>query len=56
LEIEEKALGPDHPEVATTLKNLAKLYRKTGRETEAEPLETRAVAIRNQPPPPAPSL
>jgi len=39
LAIREKALGPDHPDVAQSLVNLAALYRKTGRDKEAEPLE-----------------
>jgi len=32
--------------VATSLGNMAVLYRKTGREKEAEALEKRAAAIR----------
>jgi len=39
LAIREKAVGPDHPDVAQSLVNLAALYRKTGRDKEAEPLE-----------------
>jgi hypothetical protein len=46
LSIQEKALGPDHPDVATSLNNLAKLYREGGREMEAEVLKERAAAIR----------
>jgi len=46
LAIWEKALGPDHPNVATSLENMAALYRKSGREKEAEALEKRAAAIR----------
>ncbi|MCL5669278.1 MAG: tetratricopeptide repeat protein, partial [Gammaproteobacteria bacterium] len=46
LAITEKALGPDHPDVATSLENMAGLYRKTGRDKAAEALEKRAVAIR----------
>jgi tetratricopeptide (TPR) repeat protein len=38
-------LGRDHPDVGTTLKNLAELYRDAGRTDEAEPLYQRAVAI-----------
>ena len=45
LAIGEKALGPDHPDVATSLNNLAVLYRATGRYAEAEPLYQRALAI-----------
>jgi hypothetical protein len=46
LAIREKALGPDHPSVATSLENLAELYRATKRNTEAEVLEARAAKIR----------
>ncbi len=42
----EKALGPDHPDVATSLNNLAALYRATKRDEEAETLEQRAARIR----------
>ncbi len=42
----EYAFGPDHPDLAPILSNLAGLYRKTGREKEAEELEKRAAAIR----------
>ena len=45
LAITEKALGPDHPDLAIRLNNLAELYRATGRLAEAEPLLERAVAI-----------
>ncbi len=38
-------LGPEHPDVATSLNNLAELYRATGRYAEAEPLYQRAIAI-----------
>ncbi len=46
LAILEKALGPDHPNVATSLENLADLYRATKRGSEAEALEQRAAKIR----------
>ncbi len=46
LAIAEKALGPDHPHVATALENYAALLRKTGRGNEAAKLEARAKAIR----------
>jgi len=46
LAIREKAFGPDHPEVVPSLWNIANLYRKTGRDKEAEALEKRAEAIR----------
>jgi tetratricopeptide (TPR) repeat protein len=38
LAILEKALGPDHPNVATALNNLALLYKNQGRYADAEPL------------------
>ena len=46
LAIWEKALGPDHPDVATSLENYGELQRKMGRDAEAEKLEARAEAIR----------
>lgn len=46
LAIREKALGPDHPDVAASLWNMAILYRETGREKAAKDFEKRAVAIR----------
>ena len=39
-------LGPDHPDTASSLNNLAGLYRAQGRYAEAEPLYRRALAIR----------
>jgi tetratricopeptide (TPR) repeat protein len=45
LAIREKALGPEHPAVATSLNNLAELYRNQGRYAEAEPLYQRSLAI-----------
>jgi hypothetical protein len=45
LTINEKALGPDHPTVARTLKNYAALLRKTNHDSQANELETRAKAI-----------
>ena len=41
----EKALGPDHPNVATSLNNLAELYRTQGQYAQAEPLYKRSLAI-----------
>ena len=49
LVIWEKALGPNHPDVALCLENLAALYRKTDRPNLAEPLEARAAKIRATP-------
>ncbi len=46
LRIVEKALGPEHPNVAQSLENYAAELRKTGRTTEAVKLEARAKAIR----------
>ena len=43
-----KALGPDHPNVATSLNNLAELYRNQGKYAEAEPLYKRSLAIREK--------
>jgi hypothetical protein len=40
-----KALGPEHPALATRLNNLAELYRAAGRHAEAEPLWQRTIAI-----------
>ena len=48
LAIREKALGPDHPDVAQSLNNLAELYQAQGRYAEAEPLYKRALAIREK--------
>src|ERR1019366_8744336 len=45
LAINEKALGPDHPNVATALNNLAELLQEKGDYTRAEPLLRRALAI-----------
>ena len=49
LAIREKALGPEHPDVAISLNNLALLLlRHQGRYAEAEPLYKRALAIRRK--------
>jgi tetratricopeptide (TPR) repeat protein len=45
LRILETALGPDHPDVATSLNNLAALYRVQGNYGAAEPLYQRALRI-----------
>ena len=42
LKVAEQNVGPDHPEVAERLENLAALYRATRRPAEAEKLEARA--------------
>jgi len=44
----EKTLGADHPAVAKSLNNLAQLYLKLHRYTEAEPLFREALAIREK--------
>ena len=41
-------LGEEHPDVATSLNNLADLYRAQGKYAEAEPLYLRALAIREK--------
>ena len=46
LAITEKALGAVHPQVATTLNNLAALYEEQGRYRDAELLYKRSLAIR----------
>ncbi len=46
LAIFEKALGPEHPDVAQSLENYAALLRLTARADEAERMEARAEAIR----------
>ena len=47
LEVAEKIVGPDHTDVATSLENLANLYRATKRDKEAEELELRVAKIRS---------
>ena len=42
---EAKGFGPQDPRLATSLNNLAELYRAQGRYAEAEPLYKRALAI-----------
>ena len=44
----EKALGPDHPDVANSLNNLAELYHTQGRYADAEPLYKRSLAIKEK--------
>jgi tetratricopeptide (TPR) repeat protein len=45
LALREQALGPNHPEVAQSLNDLAVVYYAQGRYAEAEPLYQRALAI-----------
>jgi tetratricopeptide (TPR) repeat protein len=44
LAIQEKSLGPTHPETAVTLNNLANVLLATGRAAQAEPISRRALA------------
>jgi hypothetical protein len=48
LAIQEKALGPDHPDVATSLSGLADLYQDEGRYADAEPLYKRSLGIKEK--------
>jgi tetratricopeptide (TPR) repeat protein len=48
LAIFEKAGSPDHPQVATTLENMAELYRSMGKEDEAKKLEERGKRIHSR--------
>jgi tetratricopeptide (TPR) repeat protein len=48
LSIGEQSLGPDHPEVAIRLSNLAQLLQDTNRLSEAEPMMRRALSIGEQ--------
>jgi tetratricopeptide (TPR) repeat protein len=45
LEFDENSFGPEHPNVAIRLNNLAQLYQATNRLSEAEPLMKRALKI-----------
>src|SRR5438445_169482 len=47
LKIKEKAVGPEHPNTATSLNNFAALYRRMGDYAKAEPLYQR-VKIREK--------
>ena len=48
LQISEQQLGPEHPDTATSLNNLAGLYESQGKFPEAEPLYLRALPIFKQ--------
>lgn len=50
LQIQERALGPDHPEVARTLNYLAVLFWCQGKYTEVETLYRRTLQIRERAP------
>ncbi|MDJ0521640.1 MAG: CHAT domain-containing protein [Planctomycetota bacterium] len=45
LELRERALGPDHPDVATSLNNLAAMLEALGEYKQARPLYERALRI-----------
>ena len=46
--IEERVLGPDHPDTATSLNNLGALPQAKGELAAAQPLYERALAICEQ--------
>ena len=46
LSMTEQRYGPNHPDTATSLNNLAGLYESMGRYAEAEPLYQRSLEIR----------
>ena len=48
LAIGEKALGPEHPTVGTTLNHLGSLLKEMGRKQEALPLLERALPMYEQ--------
>ena len=48
LELSEKALGPEHPDTAQALNNLAVLYDSMGDYAKAEPLYQRALKIKEK--------
>jgi CHAT domain-containing protein/Tfp pilus assembly protein PilF len=48
LEIRERVLGPDHPDVGASLNNLALTYYGKSNFAKAEPLHQRALAIREK--------
>jgi len=45
LEVRRKIYGENHPDVATSLNNLAEVYSKEGKYNEAEPLHKQALEI-----------
>lgn len=48
LTILEGATGPEHPDVAETLLNYARLYQSQGRFSDAEPMYKRGLAIQEK--------
>src|ERR1039457_913697 len=45
LQVAEQNVGPDHPDVAQSVNNLAELYTAQGQYAQAEPLYKRSLAI-----------
>ena len=45
LDISEKELGPEHPNLTIVLNNLAELYSAMGREDEAAKFQERAFSL-----------
>ena len=45
LAMRQRLLGDEHPDVATSLNNLAGLYKHQGRYSDAEPLYCQAIGI-----------
>jgi len=45
LELYQRLLGEEHPDVASSFNNLALLYSDQGRYTDAEPLYIKALEI-----------
>jgi CHAT domain-containing protein/Tfp pilus assembly protein PilF len=52
LAIQERTLSPDHPDLATSLNNLAGVYRAMGSYAQAEPLYRKALHIKERTLPP----
>ena len=48
LKVAEESVGPDHPDVAKSLNNLAGLYDTQGEYAAAEPIYKRALKIREE--------
>jgi len=48
LAIQERVLGPEHSDVATSLNDLAGLYCDRGQYVQAEPLYQRALSIQEK--------
>ncbi len=48
LKIKEKVFGPEHPDTALALNNLADLYRSMGNYARAEPLYKRSLKIKEK--------